>query len=90
MENRPGLVAGSRDHLAETSLSYFGHMRVAFGIAARLMFAAAACLLHGLIPGAFTDTASRTIRRLNAGLDARHAPQGHAVAPVRGAAEAEA
>jgi Family of unknown function (DUF6356) len=88
MPSTPRLLDRSRNHLAETRLSYPGHLAIAFGIGGRLVLAGLACLCHGLVPGLFTDTASRAIRRLHAGLDGRAGPV-HAAPPGR-AAEAEA
>jgi hypothetical protein len=82
------LLDRSRGHLRDTSLTYFAHLGVAFGIGGRLVLAGFACLCHGLVPGLFTDTASRTIRRLHAGLDAPAADRSARVAGR--AAEAEA
>lgn len=88
MPSSPRLLDRSRGHLRDTRLSYPGHLGIAFGIGGRLVLAGLACLCHGLVPGLFTDTASKAIRRLHAGLDARGpAP---AAAPPGRAAEAEA
>jgi hypothetical protein len=82
-----GLVTRGAAHLAQNGLGYFGHMAVALRIAARLFGATLACLCHGIVPGAFTTTASRTIRSLHQELDRGHAAS--AAGPAR-AAEAEA
>ena len=67
------LLSRRRQHLAENQVGYFGHMRFALGVGAQLLVAALACILHGILPGIFTDTASTAIRRLHAILAARHA-----------------
>ena len=58
-------MSASRSHLAEAGMGYAAHLRRAFRIGGALVGAGAACLIHGLIPGLFTDKASRTIIRLN-------------------------
>ena len=70
MGSPPGFLHRSRQHLADTELSYLGHMRVALGIGGRLFFAGIACILHGFLPGSFTNTASTVVRRIHAGLPA--------------------
>lgn len=65
--------AGGR-HLTETGMSYHAHRRRAWHIGGALLTAGAACIVHGLFPGRFTDTASRTITRLNEEIKAGHAP----------------
>jgi hypothetical protein len=87
MADQPKMFAGSREHLDETGLAYLPHMGVAFGIGTSLIRAGLACLIHGIVPGAFTDTASRTIRRLHESLGSRRHT---AVPPVHQPAEAEA
>ncbi|MBV9748917.1 MAG: hypothetical protein JO157_08885 [Acetobacteraceae bacterium] len=59
------LRARGRTHLQEARLDYLAHLRRATGFGAALMGAGLACFVHGLIPGLFTNTASRTILRLH-------------------------
>ena len=65
--------AGQR-HLTETGMGYNEHRRRAWRIGGALLTAGAACVIHGLFPGRFTDTATRTIVRLNDELKAGHGP----------------
>ncbi|HEY4266352.1 MAG TPA: DUF6356 family protein [Micropepsaceae bacterium] len=53
------------DHPHSVGESYFEHQRTAFGFSATLFMAAAACLVHGLIPGLLTRTASGKIAQLH-------------------------
>lgn len=53
------------DHPRSVGETYFEHQGVAFGFSARLFLAACACLVHGLIPGLFERTASRSVARLH-------------------------
>ena len=62
---KPGLLGRSTGHLDEVGMGYFAHMRIAFGIGARMLTAGAACFLHGLMPGLFHDKASRTVKELH-------------------------
>ena len=52
-------------HPRSVGESYFGHQRVALGFAASLLWAAAACFVHALIPSLFETTASRAIANLH-------------------------
>ena len=56
-------------HLEEVGLGYFAHLRRALRIGTRLLGAGFACLIHGLFPGLFTHTASRTIGGLHRELE---------------------
>lgn len=46
-------------------MSYGAHLRRAWKIGGALTLAGAACVVHGLFPGLFTDKATKTIVRLN-------------------------
>ena len=63
--DRPSLLARSEAHLREARLGYVEHFGVAVGIGSSLVTAGAACLLHAILPGIFTDKASSLVRRLN-------------------------
>jgi hypothetical protein len=83
------LIGRSRDHLVQVGESYFQHMRFAATVGRLLVGAGIACLLHAILPGLFTDKASRTIRHLAAVLDRRQAldefaapPEGDAFVPL--------
>lgn len=69
-------MAGTgRRHLEETGMGYGVHMKRAWRIGGALLVAGGACVVHGLLPGLFTDKATRTITRLNDEIKA-HAPSG--------------
>ena len=53
------------DHPASVGESYFEHMGVAFGFAVRLLAAAFACFVHGLLPFLFTKSGSSAVKRLH-------------------------
>jgi hypothetical protein len=74
-----GPFHGSRSHLDEARLGYFGHLGRALRISAALLKAGAACLLHAFVPALFSSTASDTVRRLHRALEADRLPP----APVR-------
>lgn len=78
---RSSLIGRSRDHLVQVGESYFEHMRFAATVARLLVTAGLACLLHAIVPGLFTDKASRTIRHLAAVLDRRQALHEFDVSP---------
>jgi len=54
-----------KDHLTSVGESYFEHMASAFSFAARLLAAAFACFVHGLLPFLFTKTGSSAVKRLH-------------------------
>lgn len=58
-------MGAGREHLAEAGMGYAAHRRRAWRIGSAMTFAGIACVIHGLIPGLFRETASRTIARLN-------------------------
>jgi len=70
-----------KDHPASVGESYFEHMGVAFGFAARLLAAALACFVHGLLPFLFSKTGSSAVKRLHhemiTGRSAQHRSEGH-------------
>jgi len=74
----PSLFERSRDHLHAVGEDYGAHRRFAFSVGWSMVIAGAACILHGLVPAIFTDTASRTIRRLHAVIEHREAFGGEA------------
>jgi len=63
--DRPSLLTRSQAHLREARLGYVEHFGVAVGIGSSLVTAGAACLLHAIFPGIFTDKASSLVRRLH-------------------------
>jgi len=56
--------------------TYFEHQRMALGFSASLLKAAAACFIHGFVPGLFQTTGSRTIAGLHERMITRRAPAG--------------
>lgn len=73
-------MAGTgRRHLAETGMDYGAHRRRAWRVGGAMLTAGGACIVHGLVPGLFSDTATRTITRLN---DELKAAPGHKAAPA--------
>lgn len=64
-----------RRHLEETDMAYGVHMKRAWRIGGALLVAGGACIVHGLLPGLFTDKATRTITRLNDEIKS-HTPAG--------------
>lgn len=52
------------DHLEETSLSYFAHMKQALGYFFRLQGCAIKVFVHAFLPDTFTKDASDEIRKL--------------------------
>ena len=55
----------SRAHLDAVGEDYAGHRRFAFGFGWAMVKGGLACMVHGLVPALFTDTGSRTVRRLH-------------------------
>jgi uncharacterized protein YjeT (DUF2065 family) len=53
-----------RLHLAEAGETYLEHLRFAGTVGLMLIAAGLACIIHGLIPGCCTKTASRTVDEL--------------------------
>jgi hypothetical protein len=56
--------AKSRTHLAEAGEGYFEHLRFASSVGLMLIAAGTACVIHALVPGCCTRTASRTVDEL--------------------------
>lgn len=53
------------DHPRSLGMSWSQHGIGAIAIGATLIGAGAACLVHALVPGWFTQTAGRTVARMN-------------------------
>ena len=59
---RPGLAARMFvDHTRSLGMSWAGHGLGAATIGVELIAAGAACLIHAIVPGWFTQTAGKTI-----------------------------
>jgi hypothetical protein len=65
------MIHACKEHLDEVDETYFEHLRAALAIALRLAFASVACILHALIPGICTKSASRRIAAIGNMLEAR-------------------
>lgn len=61
------------DHPRSLGETYLEHQRRAFALGLTMMAAGFACVLHGLVPAMFLDTASRTVARLHQQMAARRA-----------------
>lgn len=64
------------DHPAAIGESYGEHMGFAFGFGWRLMKAALAAFVHGLVPGLCETTASSAVLGMNDEIRARRAAMG--------------
>jgi hypothetical protein len=60
-------------HLSELKEGYFKHLLEALLIVVSLLLAAGACLIHALVPGIFTKTASTIMRNILGRTDDRYA-----------------
>src|SRR3954467_15331900 len=65
------LLTRSQAHLRGAGESYVRHLRFAANVAALMIAAGLACLLHALVPGLFPDKASRAVGRLHAAFENR-------------------
>lgn len=54
------------DHPASVNESYFEHMRASLAIAARLLVAGGACIVHAVVPGLCKTSGSTAILNLHA------------------------
>lgn len=68
--NKAGVLARSRRHLDDAGLGYGAHMARAGGVGLRMIGGGLAALIHAVVPGLFTWTASRTVRTLDLRLSA--------------------
>ena len=60
-----------RAHPESVGESYLCHAGHALGYAGTFALCACFCLVHALVPGLFTDSASRRLRAMHAALDTR-------------------
>jgi hypothetical protein len=65
------MIRRSKAHLQAAGERYFEHMRFAATVGLMAIGAGLACLIHSLVPGLCTRTASRTIRHINLLFDQR-------------------
>lgn len=68
------MIKSSRRHLRDAGENYLQHLRFATKVGALAVGGGLACFAHALIPGIFSSTGSRSIRRLNQLLDERRGP----------------
>lgn len=61
------------DHPRSLGMSWASHAVGAVKIGAELVAAGAACIVHAVIPGWFTQTAGRTVERMHSHMTARRA-----------------
>ena len=59
------MIRRSKQHLIEAGETYFEHLSFAATVGLMALAAGLACLIHALVPGLCTRTASRTIGLLN-------------------------
>ena len=57
----PKLASLFTEHPRSLGMSWASHAAGAVSIGARLIGAGAACLVHAVVPGWFTETAGRTV-----------------------------
>ena len=69
------ILSISNDHLKSCNESYFKHMFFAGRVGGTMIAAGLACVAHGILPGLFETTGSRTIKSLAARFSHRGAPQ---------------
>lgn len=75
-EARPsGFLRSFIDHPASVNETYLQHLWFALRFASRLFAAAAAALVHALVPALFETTASRLITSMHADIESRHADE---------------
>lgn len=60
-------------HPRSLGMSWWHHGTGALRIGAQMIGAGAACLVHALVPGWFTETAGRTVVRLHGHMQRRRA-----------------
>lgn len=77
-EARQGRAAGPFDrlfnaHPKSLGMSWAGHAAGALRISGELIAAGAACAVHALVPGWFTETAGRTVTRIHGHMQQRKA-----------------
>ena len=76
------------DHPESVGESYFEHLGVSFGFGFKLLGAALACMIHGLVPCLFTSTGSATIKCLHERMVTNRIRHAKAPAPIAQPGEA--
>jgi hypothetical protein len=69
------VLSVSKNHLRSCNENYFKHMFFAGRTGATMIAAGLACVAHGILPGLFETTGSRTIKSLAARFVHRGAPR---------------
>ena len=64
-QQKPGSGNIFTDHPRSLGMSWASHGAGAVRIGAELIGAGAACIVHAIVPGWFTETAGRTVFRLH-------------------------
>jgi len=64
-QRKPGSGNIFTDHPRSLGMSWASHGAGAVKIGAELIGAGAACIVHAIVPGWFTETAGRTVLRLH-------------------------
>jgi hypothetical protein len=65
LRDRPGMADRLfLEHPRSLGMTWLGHGVGAVAIGLRLIGAGAACLVHAVVPGIFTQTAGRTVARM--------------------------
>ena len=62
-----------REHPRSLGMSWASHAAGAVGIAARLIGAGLACLVHAIVPAWFTQTAGKTVTKMHEHMTSRKA-----------------
>jgi hypothetical protein len=65
------------NHPRSVGENYFEHMAVAFGFGFKMLGGAIACIIHGIVPGLFQCSGSRTIMTLHEELQAKRGTKSH-------------
>ena len=78
------MIRRSKQHLVEAGETYFEHLSFAATVGLMALAGGLACLIHAIVPGLCTRTASRTIGLLNELLADRRR-----VAEIRGLCRAD-
>lgn len=65
------IIRAFQHHPSTVGESYIGHLRTAFRISGVMVFAGAACFIHGVFPFLFKGTASQMMMRLQSRMEGR-------------------
>ncbi len=59
------------EHLYDTNMRYFDHMKFALRTSARLLAAGSLCAIHAFFPFIFVDSASKRVKQIYSKLESR-------------------